>query len=327
MYAAAAAALLVVTMPHGAHAQNGHGNGNGQGQGQAHGQGAGRGQERAKGPGGSAENRGPERRQPDQADRGRGNGNAPARVSNGPDRGQDGSRAPARAPARAPERVDRTPGVVRAVDSRQGDRRDAVVLFRGTPDRGLITGCPPGLAKKDNGCLPPGQARQIARDYDRYDRYGYLWNVRSDDYNYRYRDGYLYRMSPQGSLLGYLPVLGGALWTGSTWPAQYAYEPVPSYYSTYYGLNDRNAWRYADGVVYGVDPQTQAITQIAALLTGQDWNVGQRMPAGYDIYNVPYAYRGQYMDSPQAMYRYSDGYVYQVDPQTRLIQTAIQLLT
>ena len=25
--------------------------------------------------------------------------------------------------------------------------------------RGLIAGCPPGLAKKNNGCLPPGQAR------------------------------------------------------------------------------------------------------------------------------------------------------------------------
>jgi len=51
------------------------------------------------------------------------------------------------------------------------------------------------------------------------------------------------------------------------------------------------------------------------------------MPAGYDVYNVPYAYRSQYRDSPNSLYRYNDGYVYQVDPTTQLVQAAIQLLT
>lgn len=36
---------------------------------------------------------------------------------------------------------------------RFGDRRRA--------DYGLIDGCPPGLAQKNDGCLPPGQARQF----------------------------------------------------------------------------------------------------------------------------------------------------------------------
>lgn len=35
-------------------------------------------------------------------------------------------------------------------------------------DRGYVAangpGCPPGLAKKHNGCLPPGQAKKIYRD-------------------------------------------------------------------------------------------------------------------------------------------------------------------
>ncbi|HST92219.1 MAG TPA: hypothetical protein VLJ13_08470, partial [Brevundimonas sp.] len=75
------------------------------------------------------------------------------------------------------------------------------------------------------------------------------------------------------------------------------------------------------------DPQTNTISQIAALLTGQQFNVGQRLPAGYDVYNVPYQYRGQYADSADSLYRYNDGYVYQVDPKTQLIQTVIQLLT
>jgi len=44
------------------------------------------------------------------------------------------------------------------------------------------------------------------------------------------------------------------------------------------------------------------------------------------VYNVPYGYRDQYYDTPDALYRYSDGYVYQVDPETRLIAAAIELL-
>lgn len=260
----------------------------------------------------------------------------------GEDRGR-GRGSDDRGRGRDDARVIQVPQVVREVrqdrreDRREGrrdDRRDdrrtvvpvledgRIVLLRRAPDRGLIAGCPPGLARKDNGCLPPGQARRIERA-----RYDALWGRRDDGYDYRYRDGYVYRMNPQGSLLGYMPVLGGALGLGNPWPQQYAYEPVPTYYTRYYGLNQPYDYRYADGAIYGLDPKTQAITQVAALLTGQDFNVGQRMPAGYDVYNVPYAYRGQYADTADRMYRYNDGYVYQVDPTTQLVQAAIQLLT
>ena len=154
-----------------------------------------------------------------------------------------------------------------------------------------------------------------------------LWNARNDEFSYRYEDGYLYRRDTRGSLLGYIPVLGGALSRGNPWPAQYDYQPVPTYLTNYYGLNDRSAYRYADGTVYGMDPKTQAITQVVALLTGQNPTVGQPMPAGYDIYNVPSAYRDQYVDTASRQFRYNDGYVYQVDPKTRLVQAVIQLLT
>ena len=211
-------------------------------------------------------------------------------------------------------------------DDRRYDDRDVRVIERailGRPvDRGLIRGCPPGLARKNNGCLPPGQVRQFTPS-----RYDYLWDRRNDDYRYRYDNGYLYRTDNQGGLLGYLPLLGGALGLGQVWPTQYDYQPAPTYYSQYYGLGDRYDYRYADGVLYGLDPQTQSISQVAALLTGQSWNVGQRMPAGYDVYNVPYGYRDRYADSPDSWYRYNDGYVYQVDPTTQLVQAVIQLLT
>ena len=46
-------------------------------------------------------------------------------------------------------------------DGRDGrfDRDDRVVIL----DRHHVRSCPPGLAKKHNGCLPPGQARKANR--------------------------------------------------------------------------------------------------------------------------------------------------------------------
>lgn len=224
---------------------------------------------------------------------------------------------------RVNERVDRA--VEREIDRRIGDVR--VVRTRRDWDRNVIVGCPPGLAKRDNGCLPPGQARKLANVSQDYARYDYLWSRRDDDYGYRYNDGYLYRTDRQGGLLGYLPVLGGVLSQGNVWPSQYTYDPLPAYQRTYYGLNDAADYRYADGAVYQLDPRTRAIRQVAALLTGQQFNVGQQMPSGYDVYNLPYEYRSQYADTAQNQYRYNDGYVYQVDPTTQLIQAAIQLVT
>lgn len=324
------ALMLALAVPSTALAQNGNGNGGGNGKGggkaeasRGGGNGGGGGQER----GGGNDNRG--RGGDDRGGNGNGNGNGNREV---------------RAEVRDMVRQDDDRGRGRGNDDRREvrdvrrelDRRDVrvsddgrtVVFFRRDDDRGLIAGCPPGLAKKNNGCLPPGQARQIARAANA-DRYNWLWGLggQQDRSNYRYENGYLYQLNPQGSPMGWLPVLGGALAPGAVWPQQYQWQQTPQYYSQYYGLNNGLDYRYADGALYGVNPQNNTISQIAALLTGQQFNVGQRLPAGYDVYNVPYQYRNQYADSANSMYRYNDGYVYQVDPTTQLIQTVIQLIT
>ena len=69
--------------------------------------------------------------------------------------------------------------------------------------------CPPGLAKKNNGCLPPGQAKKmydVGYRFDRsfdgytaYDRIPYDLRRRYDlDRNgrYVYDDNYIYRVDP-----------------------------------------------------------------------------------------------------------------------------------
>lgn len=306
----AAALALAFSLPAAALAQN-------QGQGKGHGgdhaqQNKGGGQDRA-----------------DRGNRGQGGGEARGRGQDRADRDVRPNPQVVRQAARGPDQ-DRGRGRDDDRDDRtvERDARRAAVVngpvaaFRAEPDRGLIAGCPPGLAKRNNGCLPPGQERKIARG-----RFDSLWNTRGEDATYRYDDGYLYRLDRSGSVMGWLPVLGGALAPGAVWPAQFDYQPVPSYYADYFRLNESQDYRYANGALFGVDPRTQAITQVAALLTGQPITVGQPMPAGYDVYNVPSAYRGQYADTANSQYRYNDGYVYQVDPKTQLVQAAIQLLT
>ena len=74
-------------------------------------------------------------------------------------------------------------------------------------------GCPPGLAKKHNGCMPPGQARKLARGQrwaSTYgSRYGYgqiPYDLRqrhdlNPRYNYYYGNGYLYQVDPRTLLV------------------------------------------------------------------------------------------------------------------------------
>ena len=72
-----------------------------------------------------------------------------------------------------------------------------------------IGGCPPGLAKKHNGCMPPGQYKKLYGIGDRWrSGYGYRWDYNQIPYdlrsrygfdprsNYYYGDGYLYRVDP-----------------------------------------------------------------------------------------------------------------------------------
>lgn len=210
---------------------------------------------------------------------------------------------------------------------RQGERiTDARRVARLVRDRGVsgMRGCPPGLARRDNGCLPPGLARrQLAQQQGWYDDW---WSYPRQDADYFYDEGYLYQLDQGGAVAGYIPLLAGALSPGQSWPSGFEGYDVPDYHVDYFGLAEPYDYRLADGAIFGVDPASQAIRQVVALVTGDDWSLGQRMPDGYDVYNVPYQYRDQYADTQDSWYRYSDGYVYQVDPTTQLIQAAIQLI-
>ncbi|MBX7483266.1 hypothetical protein [Qipengyuania qiaonensis] len=258
----------------------------------------------------------------------------PRQVKRRDDRKEASRQADKRTDSRVDQRPDRRDSgqydrkTIRYVDRARYDR-DRTFLVRDR-DRSVIDGCPPGLAKKYNGCMPPGQAKQRYENYRPWNGYDYrprlfgLTNYSTG--RYYYDDGYLLRPASNGLIAGYIPLLGGALAVGNPWPSNYNSYAVPDYYVDYYDLGPASSYRYADNVIYRVDPSDAAIISVAALLTGNEFVIGQSMPQGYDVYNVPYAYRDRYYDTSDASYRYSDGYVYQIDPETQLISAAIDLL-
>lgn len=143
-------------------------------------------------------------------------------------------------------------------------------------------------------------------------------------YRYDYDNGYRYQIRRDDNFVSALfPILGGAYSVGRPMPYYYdSYYNVPYGYSSLYYDTPNSYYRYGDGAIYQVDPTTQLISGIVALLSGQSFGIGQTLPLGYDTYNVPYAYRSQYYDTDDRWYRYDDGYIYGVDPRTRMIQTS-----
>ena len=306
--------------------------------------GQGKGAKSERGGGQAKANRGSDRRE-SKANRGQGERGDRARA------GRRDDNAPARA-ARADNRGDRGRGGgrddIRAVRVDRDDRRD-VVRVRDLDDdrfdgrwsrhnfaRGFVDGCPPGLAKKNNGCLPPGQAKKVGTILPA----GFRSNALTGPYRNWYRDDdrFLYRMGPEGFIyrvnrsnslidaliparlndFGYYPV-------GMAYPSAYDFYNVPVQYNSYWPEGGDYHYRYGNGAIYQVNPQTSLIQGIVALLAG-DLAVGQPLPVGYSAYNVPFAYRDQYYDTPNDWYRYNDGYVYRVDPTTQLVTAVIRAL-
>lgn len=74
-------------------------------------------------------------------------------------------------------------------------------------------GCPPGLARKHNGCMPPGQARKLARGSRWVNSYGTRYgygripeSIRdqydlTNRYRYYYNNGALYQVDPRTMLV------------------------------------------------------------------------------------------------------------------------------
>lgn len=151
---------------------------------------------------------------------GKGGGNSGAKAQTsvkakaGPVRAKSTVRA--RTDARANTRARTRTGA--SVDRTRDIDRDGIPDYR---DRNIAragdASCPPGLARKDNGCLPPGQAKKIFAEGQRIpDGYNFFTDYsaiperyrddipemyRSGDYRYIYRDQSVYVVDPATRLV------------------------------------------------------------------------------------------------------------------------------
>jgi hypothetical protein len=139
---------------------------------------------------------------------------------------------------------------------------------------------------------------------------------------YRYGNGVIYEVDCfTGLVEDVIPLYAGGYGVGQLLPSSYGYYNVPlQYRPLYFDTPDYGYW-YAPGAIYQYDRDTSLITSVAALLS-PGFTIGQPLPVGYNMYNVPLGYRSTYYDTPNAWYRYNNGYIYQVDPTTMLV-TAI----
>jgi hypothetical protein len=204
---------------------------------------------------------------------------------------------------------------------------------------GLIDGCPPGLWMKNNGCMPPGQAAKflgaplaavsgIVPLGVLPQSLGYFYPD-TNDYYYRYGDGYLYQVDRDTSLIASLiPLLAGGYLPGQYLPQPYMASYVPDYYGldAFYPDYGGVCNRYYGGVIYQTDCGTGFVEAVIPMYAG-GYGVGQLLPSAYNYYNVPMQYRGVYYDTPDAAYWYSPGAIYRYDPRSSVITSVAALMS
>jgi hypothetical protein len=196
-------------------------------------------------------------------------------------------------------------------------------------------GCPPGLARQNRQCMPPGQLRRAAigqrADLARFASVPDAWAYRfRDDANAYYRygdDNVVYRIDRgSNSIASVIPLLASGLAVGDSLPLGFDSYNLPLAYRDNYVDGSGALYRYDDGAIYQVDPQSRMIEGIVALLGGNPLSVGSPVPAGYDAYNLPPAYRDNYVDDADSLYRYSNGSIFEIDPQTMLVRALVEMI-
>ena len=91
-------------------------------------------------------------------------------------------------------------------------------------------------------------------------------------------------------------------------PSSYGYYNVPYQYRSVYPT--RRLWLLVCARRdLPVRPVISLITSVAALMS-PGLTIGQPLPMGYGMYNVPYGYRTTYFDTANDWYRYNNGYIY-----------------
>jgi hypothetical protein len=188
----------------------------------------------------------------------------------------------------------------RTGDGRYGDGR----YDRDDRDGRYGRDCPPGLEKRNNGCLPPGQVGRDDRDGRWSD--GDRWNSR--ERMDRNRDGYDDRdLNRDGRI------------DDREWRiAQERFEDDRRYDrdgDRYEDRDDRYEDRYEDR-----EQRRGGLGGIVDGLLGRDTlRVGQRVSANARLGPVPYEYRSRFRDGGGVYYRSDGRSIFEIDARTDVV--------
>ena len=112
---------------------------------------------------------------------------------------------------------------------------------------------------------------------------------------------------------------------GRVIPAAYRNSLLPLGLRDYYRDDDDHYYRYGDGYLYQVDRRSNLIASLLPLLGG-GLATGQMFPSAYSNYYVPQQYRAFYPDSQDDYYRFANGYVYEIDRDSGMIEGMVPLM-
>lgn len=100
---------------------------------------------------------------------------------------------------------------------------------------------------------------------------------------------------------------------------------LPNRLRSVYADTDRYYYRYGSGYAYRVNRTNNVVSALLPLF-GLGLTAGQPFPSAYSNYYMPTALQSFYPNTPYTSYRYANGYVYQIDPITGLIEDVDPLL-
>ena len=112
---------------------------------------------------------------------------------------------------------------------------------------------------------------------------------------------------------------------GALLPSAYRNRMLPLGLRDFYRDDDDYMYRLGDGYVYRVDRDTNLVASLLPLF-GAGLMPGQMFPSGYANYGMPLQYQPFYQDNPDDYYRFANGYVYEIDRDSGMIENMVPLM-
>ena len=112
---------------------------------------------------------------------------------------------------------------------------------------------------------------------------------------------------------------------GSLFPVAYRDSLVPLELRDLYQDDDDYYYRYVNGYVYRVDRDTNLIAALLPLFGG-GLLPGQMFPSAFSNYAMPQHFQSFYPNTQDDYFKYANGYVYEVDRDTGMIESMVPLM-